>query len=277
MLRFNSLLWGCLLLIVAAQSNAQPAATTKKGKTFASNKSGLDMRGAYMLTRQVANNGIKDSLMEARQLKIFTDNYLLYVHPGADDSLAVYGVGKYTVADGKVIEDIFYTSAEGPVTSRFELAINHTGNGYAQVIQFAPGQDNISWKLTEDYQRVDQKMVSPLDGAWKQTKVVSVAADGTTETIEAPTQFKFFYRGNFAWVSTVKDAGSNKPVSFYGYGNFKMNGNGELIENNTSSSFKAMLVNKPVTVRIRMLDKDHFEQTIDWEGSKQMEVYERMQ
>lgn len=277
MLRFNSLLWGCAFLLMAATSSAQPAAKNKEGKAFASNKNALDMRGAYFLTRQVANNGTKDSLMEAKQLKIFTDKHMVYVHPGPDDSLAYYGVGRYTVADGKVIEDIFFTSEEGKVNNKFELAINQTGQGYAQVIQFPPGQDNISWKLTEEYRRVDQNLVSPLDGAWKQIKVTSVATDGTTKTNESPTQFKFFYRGNFAWVNTSRDSATNKPVSFYGYGNFKMNGNDELVENNTSSSFKSVLVNKPVTLKIKMLDKDHFEQTIQWEGGKETELYERLQ
>lgn len=275
MLRIHSMLLSCVFLLIAANSIAQPAAK-KDAKTFASNKNALDMRGAYLLTRQVANDGTKDSLMQAKQIKIFTDRHMLYVHPGPDDSLAVYGVGTYRINNGKVIEDVFYTSDQGAVKDQFELAINQTGNGYAQVIQFDPGADNTSWKLIEEYDRVDKDLVSPLDGAWKQTKVISVANDGTTQTREAHTQFKFYHRGNFAWVNTTKDATTNKLVSFYGYGNFKMNGKDELIENNTSSSFKTALVNKPVTVKIKMLDKDHFEQTIQWEGGKDTEVYERL-
>jgi len=37
----------------------------------------LSMAGAYTMTRQVLNDGTKDSLLDRSQLKIFTDKYVM--------------------------------------------------------------------------------------------------------------------------------------------------------------------------------------------------------
>lgn len=269
-----------LLLLSIIQVQAQPTAKakTKAAKTTASNPESLGMRGAYQMTRQHASDGTRDTSFNRQQQKIYTDKHMIYVHAADNDSLAVYGIGTYKVENGKVIENVFFTSDSGAVNERYELAINKLGDGYSQVIYFNDQASNNTFVLTEDYKRVDKNITSPLDGAWKQVKRISIAKDGTTITDENPTQFKVYQAGNFIWVNTSRDTVNNKPVSYYGYGTFKMKGQNELVENNTNTTFASVLVGTPVTVQIKFTGKDSYQQTIMWpNGNKEIEVYQRLQ
>src|ERR671913_382113 len=87
-----------LLLFARINSSAQQSITTEnKNKSF-------DMKGAYSMLRQFANDGLNDSMMNSEQFKIYTDRYMIYVHPKAGDTLAEYGIGLYEVKNGKVME-----------------------------------------------------------------------------------------------------------------------------------------------------------------------------
>lgn len=269
----------CCFLLFSLYSYAQPvaAAKTKAAKMNMGRSNTSNMRGAYQMIRQVVNDGTKDSLINNEQFKIFTDRHMNYVHPAQGDSLAVYGIGTYKVENGKVIENIFYTSSEGKVNEQYELSIKQLGDGYSQVINLPAQGENRSFVLTEDYKRADRSPATPLDSAWKQVRRMSIAKDGTTRTDESPTQFKVFQAGNFIWVNTSKDSATNKPVSVYGYGTFKTNGKNAIVEQNTSSTFKSILVGVPVTVQIKFTGKDSFQQTIEWpNGNKEIEVYQSL-
>src|SRR5688500_2784243 len=73
----------------------------------------LKMEGAYSMTMQVLNDGTKDSSLDRGQLKIYTSNYMMYASPNLTDSFANFGIGKYRIENGKVIEDIFYRAITG--------------------------------------------------------------------------------------------------------------------------------------------------------------------
>ena len=88
------------LLFCSINSTAQSAAKAKddkmKGKAAASTgknnttkQGSFTMQGVYAMLLQVANDGTKDSLINSQQLKIYTDRYMIYAHPAADDSLAI--------------------------------------------------------------------------------------------------------------------------------------------------------------------------------------------
>lgn len=236
----------------------------------------LNMRGAYTMQKQTIDSGAGPGVLNTQQLKIYTDKYFMYAHRASDtDSLAVYGIGTYTVKNGKVIENGMYGSA-GPDTGTYELVINKDPDGYSQVINFPSNEPGKKYILTEDYKKNDRKMVSPLDGAWKQTKVVNIDSSGKATTNDTPTQFKIFESGNYMWANTSKDK-DGKLVSFYGYGTFDMPKPNQIVETTTSSSFASSLIGIPVTVNIRLMGKDNYEQTITWpDGSKLIETYQRM-
>jgi hypothetical protein len=241
------------------------------------NTSGFTMQGAYVMQKQVLDSGTGPNVLDVQQQKIFTDKYLMYVHPRSKtDSLAVYGIGTYKVVNGKVIESMFYGSG-GPVNEKFELAVAHNKDGYSQVINFPGNEPNKVYKLTEEYVRAANTTKTPIDGAWKQTRIEMVDKGGKSTVDDNPTQFKLFESGNFMWANTEKDPVSGKYLSRYGYGTFTMTKPDEVIETSVSSTFKTALVGRPVTLKIKMMGKDKFQQTIEWEdGSKMIELYERM-
>ena len=232
----------------------------------------LNMRGAYTMQKQTLDSGAGPGVMNVQQLKIYTDKYFMYAHRASDtDSLAVYGIGTYTVQNGKVIENGMYGSG-GQDSGRYELAISTEPEGYSQVINFPSDDPNKHYILKEDYKKNIRKMVTPLDGAWKQTKVVNIDGSGKASTDENPTQFKIFESGHYMWANTAKDK-DGKNVSYYGYGTFDMPKPNQIIETATSSSFISSLVGIPVTINIRMMGKDNFAQTIPWpDGSKLIET-----
>ena len=79
------------------------------------------------------------------------------------------------------------------------------------------------------------------------------------------------------WVNTSKDSATGKPLSFYGYGTYKMNGKDQLVENTASSSFASVLVGKPVTLQIKMQGNDAYQQTIQWpDGTRETEFSQKM-
>jgi hypothetical protein len=264
----------CLLAVFLAAVlflNAQQptmASTVKKAKG--------DMQGAYTLLKQVVNDGTKDSTMQVEQQKIYTRGYMMYAHQLPNDSLAEYGIGTYTIENGKLVEDVFYTSSNGDQKTKVELGIRKTGDGYIQVINFPADSQGVRYTLTEDYKTVSQALSTPLDGAWKQTRSTFTPKNGKITGNTSPTQFKVFESGHFIWASTVKDSLTQKPISFFGYGTFGMKGN-EVTENNTQTTFAHDLLGKPVTLQIQFTGNDSYTQTIVWpNGDQSVEVYQRL-
>ena len=174
------------------------------------------------------------------------------------------------------MEYVFHNSTSGAVKDSFELNIYKMGNGYKQTIHF-PEAEGRRWTLIEDYINVGKDTKSPLDGAWKQTKVTYVAPNGKRETDNNPTQFKVFESGHFAWVRTEKGSENGKPVSYYGYGSFDMDGTKKLTEINTSSTYRSMLMGVPVSAQLEFPAKDMYRQTIVFDnGAKTIEDYRRL-
>ena len=83
-----------VLIAITFTSRAQ-------GVTTLDSSNQLNMKGAYSMLRQVANDGTADSMMNSEQFKIYTDRYMLYVRPIAGDTLAAYGIGTYEIKEGQ--------------------------------------------------------------------------------------------------------------------------------------------------------------------------------
>jgi hypothetical protein len=247
------------------------------GAQHSSNNANGSMQGAYTMLSQKINSNGKDSTMDVQQLKIYTDHHFMYAHSLPGDSLGNYGIGRYTMNNGKVTEYSMYTGANGEHMDTFDVSITKNPEGYMQVINFPPDNQGNKFILTETYRNDSKNMKSPLDGAWKMTKVTIYPKDGQPTVVDHPTQYKVYQSGHYMFGATQLDSATKKPVSSYGYGTFTMDGPDKITETATNSTFKSSLVGNPVQLKIAMKGKDQYAQTIVWpDGTKTVEEYERL-
>lgn len=233
----------------------------------------LSMAGAYTMTRQVLNDGTKDSLLDRSQLKIFTDKYVMYASPNLTDSFANFGIGTYHVNDGRIVEEIFYTTSTDKRDSSV-LMIENNANGYKQEIAKLPinGKD---YKLTEVYENVGSAISSPLDGAWKQVRNVYIRNAGDSSVNTTPIEYKIYQSGYFIWAITTKDS-AQKNVSVFGYGTFDYDGKNRSKETMMNSTFVSTK-GKGYDVAIDMNGRNAYRQTITFaNGDRSIEYYERL-
>ena len=265
------------LVILSISLNAQVVQTknTDRQKT-GSVDGGRSMKGAYLMTMQKATQNNKDSLMDAKQFKIYTDGYYMYAHTLGVDTLGDYGVGTYTIQNGKLTEHSFYTSANGIHDDSYDVKIAKTPGGYTQVINFPADASGAAFILTESYKNMSKDLTFALDGAWKMTKITMTATDGTPTVINDPVQYKFYQSGYFIFGSTQTDPSTKKTVSGIGYGSFTVNSPDEITETAINSSYHSN-INTPIKLKLSFTGKDHYQQTIVWpDGSKMTEEYERL-
>ena len=227
------------------------------------------------MTTQTLNDGTKDSVLQRNQLKIYTDEYMIYASPNLTDSFANFGIGKYKVEKGKVYEYRFYTAEQGEKMDTFELNIEKTYNGYKQVIEHI----NIggkTYKLTEEYVSKGTDQKSPLDGTWKQVKNVYLTAKGDSSVNNNPLEYKTFEAGYFIWAISVKDS-ANRRTSVFGYGPFTYVNDSKIKETVANTTFATGLLGKTYDVDIQMSGTDSYKQTITFaNGNKSTEVYQRL-
>lgn len=238
----------------------------------------MDMKGVYSLVKQTIKSDTKDSLVNKKQLKIYTDRYMMYASPNATDSLANYGIATYRVNDdGKVVENIFYTSGNGEKRDSAILKVSKTSKGYTQVIDDV-NVNNAKAVSTEEYENVGKQVTTPLDGVWKQVTRMYINKKGDTLIDNVQTQFKLYQGGYFIWANTYEDTVSHKYPSAFGYGTFEMEGNNAATEINTNSTYAVSLISKPYKIEIEFPDKDSYKQThVNASGEKSIEIYKRLE
>ena len=235
----------------------------------------IEMLGAYQMTSQVLNDGTKDSVIDRKQLKIYTDKYMMYASPNVTDSFANFGIGKYKIDDGKVIEYRFYTAEEGEKMDTFVLDIEKTYNGYKQVINDITIQGK-KYKLTETYESYATDQKSSLDGAWRQVKNIYFPSKGDSSVNNNPLEYKAFQSGYFIWAITVKDS-TNKRTSVFGYGPFQTINPDRIRETVANSTFVSGVVGRKYDVDIKFNGNDTYQQTLTFaNGDRSTEVYERL-
>ena len=251
-----------LILLIAAGCSNKP-------------KEVPNMAGAYYMTRQVINDGTRDSVIDRKQLKIYTDKYMMFATPNLTDSFATFGIAEYKFDGEKLQEYILYRASEGDEKDTAELKIEKTDKGYIQVI------DNILFngrpvKLTEEYETINRPQQSPLDGSWKQIKNIFINQKGDSSVNETPLEYKTYQSGYFIWAITTRDS-ANQRTSVFGYGPFEMatpNKSKETIQNST---FVTSLIGKTYEVDIAFNGTDTYTQTITFaNGEKSIEIYEKL-
>lgn len=241
-----------------------------------SSKKAPVMAGAYLMTSQTVNDGTtKTRFTEAKQLKIYTDKFMMYTQVIASDSSASFGVGTYTSDTSGVTENVFYTSSNNSFndTARsYKLSITKTADGYNQVIPEILINDQKS-KLTEVYQTVGKKQETPLDGVWKQTK--SYELKGTDTSWYNRTEYKALNDGYFMFGITDKDS-TGKITTGIGFGIFSMEGDNQMKETDLNSSY-SIIAGQSFIIDFQMDGNDKYMQSITHpDSTKTVEFYERM-
>lgn len=235
----------------------------------------LNIKGAYSMTSQVLNDGTKDSAIDRKQLKIFTDRHMMYASANLTDSFANFGIGEYSIDKGKVVEHIFYSSTNADKRDTVTLLVDTTENGFTQVIESIPYEGK-NYKLTEKYIEESKDRATPLDGAWKQVKNIYITSKGDSSVNENPMEYKVYQSGNFIWAITTKDS-TQTPFSVFGYGVFQMDGDNKSVETIKNSTFTSGLVGKTYEVAIELDGNDSYKQTITFaNGDRSVEIYKRL-
>lgn len=240
-----------------------------------SDKKNVSMPGAYkMLSQNIQYDKIDTTYKTTLQMKIYTEDYMMYTSVNSLDTISSFGIGTYSVNKDTVTENVIYsasdtTASENP--GKYHLIIEKTGNGYKQIIPDILTQGR-HIKLTEEYEKAGKPVTSALDGAWKLTKSYSIKGQDTTEN--KITQYKTYYAGIVVWGSTSADS-LNKLHTGTGYGAFEMTGN-KVKEFMIASTFHQVRGHN-FDIDIQMNGKDGFKQTItNTDGTKSVEVYERL-
>lgn len=241
-----------------------------------SDKIAPHMPGTYLMESQTVNYDNKDTKYTGlKQLKIYTDQFMMYAQLNPADSVAAFGVGSYTSDTSGVTENIIF-SAHGSrwdsTHPSYPLDIHTTPDGYKQFIPEIMIQGDQT-KLTEVYHKVGTTVTSPLDGVWKE--VESYGIKGTDTSRNNRIQYKAFYRGYFIFGNSVADSSSVRYTGI-GFGTFEPDGDNKINETDLNSSYP-IIAGHTFSVEYELIDADHYKQTINnSDGSKSVEFYERV-
>ena len=232
------------------------------------------MKGAFQMLSQTVNDGKKDSVYQSSQFKIYTDSHVMYVGIGADSS-DYFGIGTYSVENGKVNETMFFTAGNATSNDKptsYVLDIQKTDKGYKQVIREMQTDDG-KFTVTEDYQNAGSATTSLLDGTWKETKLI-IIAKGDTTVYTTGTQYKMYESGNFIFGSSFADSTGTKFTNV-GYGTFEKVSDTQIKETIKVSTYRS-IVGRTLNVEIKMIDATHFRQTIANGDGFNIEEYEKL-
>lgn len=237
-----------------------------------------EMPGVYSMQSQTIDDGTNQTtLKELKQLKVYTDDYFMYVQSNNANSTYSFGIGSYSVDDsGYVIEKTIFTARDTnfnaePKTYKLDITTNY--DGYKQVIPDITigGQKS---KLTELYTRSGSKESTPLDGVWKLTNFFIVNGNDTASFER--TQYKAFYNGYFMYGQYIINDSTGGHSTGMGYGTFKMDGDTKLQETDLNSSYN-ITPGQVYTLDVQMVNENGYKQTLNQpDGSKHIEVYQRM-
>lgn len=238
-------------------------------------KEPINMPGVYKMLSQNIKNETRDTSFTSReQLKIFTEDFMMYANVTPPDSAGAFGVATYTVSQDTVIENVIYSAAyttNDATPRKYNLMVEKTDKGFNQIIPEIEMQGQ-NYKLTEMYESTGTNVKSPLDGAWKQVRRYQVNKNDTA--IMSGVEYKAYYGGYVIWGQTWSDTADVNHTAI-GYGKFEMVSPNKVKESmiaSTSSTVKG----HDFDIAIEMNGTDEFTQIINESGTKYVEVYQRL-
>jgi hypothetical protein len=235
-----------------------------------------NMPGTYLMISQTLNDSARETkYTELKQLKIYTDDFMMYVQVNPSDSVSAFGVGTYSSDTGTVTENVIYSASNTNFVTTprtFKLNIKKTSDGYEQVIPHFV-TDSQNYKLTEVYQKVGTATKTPLDGVWKEVRSYNLRGKDTLKTTR--TQYKGFYNGYFMFGHTFMDSASKKHTGI-GFGTFQMVNDKKIKETDLNSTY-SIIAGNTFDIDIEMTGTDQYKQTLtNANGTIGVEYYERL-
>ena len=208
------------------------------------------------------------------QMKIYTEDFMMYAGVNPKDSSSTFGIGSYSMNKDTATENVIYTASDSTsddTARNFTLIIEKTAKGYKQVIPSMQwGTDKVN--LTEDYESLGTATKTSLDVAWKQIKRYSVKGRDTSNMTSV--QYKIYFGGYTIWGHSWTDS-LNKKYTGVGFGKFVMTGN-KVKESMISSTYSSV-TGHDFDIDIELNGTDGFTQTnTDPDGTRNVEVYSRM-
>jgi hypothetical protein len=252
-----------LLLVITGCSNPE-----KKGNE--------SMAGAYrMMSQRIKSDKTDTTYTSRQQLKIFSEDFMMYAHVTPPDSVGSFGIGSYDYIKDTVSESIIYTASDSTSSinpGTYKLFIKKTDKGYIQIIPNIMSEGTM-YELTEEYEAVGTASKSSLDGTWKKIKRLEI--HGTDTTVHTgDVQFKAYYAGHVIWGDNWTDT-LNENHTAIGFGKFEMTGN--KVKESMMESTYAAVRGHDFDIEIEMMGVDDFKQTItNADGSKSVEFYQRL-
>ncbi len=234
------------------------------------------MQGAYNMLSQSFNSISLDTTYTNRtQLKIYADDYMMYLRINLANSVSAFGIGTYKFDSGKLKENIIYSTAgEMEIPGSTLDSFNITGNnkGYEQVIAQIMSDKGLL-RVTEVYESLGKPAASPLDGAWKNTANYTINGNDTTKLNDR--LYKIFYAGHWGTglfgIDSLQRGNTN-----IAYGTFEMDGNNKIKETVITAT-SAALRGQAFEGDIEIKGTNEFKQTITMPtGVKYVEVYQRL-
>jgi hypothetical protein len=237
-----------------------------------------NMKGAYKMLSQNLKGDTLDITNNNSQLKLYTEEYMMWTNYSPADSGRGFGICAYITNEDEVIESAIYSAANETVsdsTQNYSLTIERTGKGYRQAISSMERGTGARFVSTEEYETVGAAKTSPLDGAWVMTDGFYTNDKGENVPVKA-TIYRAYYAGNFMFGNTMRDA-LNVSQANIGFGTFEMNGDSALTESIQTSSY-ANLVGRKFPITLKWNGPDEFTQTIMAEdgSSSETETYKRL-
>jgi hypothetical protein len=238
-------------------------------------KESLNMPGTYnMLSQSVKGDKTDTTYTSLQQLKIYTEDFMMYANVNSPDSASGFGIASYSVNADTVTENVIYNASDSTsddTLRHFTLIIEKTAKGYKQVIpEIQFGAEKM--KLTEDYESAGTAAKSSLDGAWKLVKSYTIKGKDTTNN--NAVQYKTYNAGYVIWGNNWSDS-MNKKHTGIGFGKFEMTGN-KVKESMTASTYSDVR-GHDFDIDIELNGTDGFTQTMNnTDGTKSVEVYTRL-
>ena len=234
------------------------------------------LSGAYlMLSQSLEGTSGDTTFTERKQLKIYTNHYMMYARLSPEDSVSAFGIGTFSINKGRLTEHIIYSASDTVEnTNSFSGTVNISKRlkGYEQVIPEIMSERG-KVRLTEDYQLLHPGLQSPLDGTWKLTATYSINKKDTIQN--KVVKYRTYYRGNFS-AGSFNTKPSGEKHTIVEFGTFKMNGKNKLKENITYST---MSLRNGQSYNLDILLKGNDALTIkvtDATGIEEVEKYVRM-
>lgn len=218
--------------------------------------------GVYTLDKQVITDGKTDFIKSTEngdvQYKVYTDSGYFYIGINKDSS-AVFGTGSYTQVGNTITETNIYNNGSLDTAWDAKVEITNNDKGYTQLIPELKA-NGVSYKLTEDYTKVQASGKSTLDGIWHQTKNLVVTGKDTAD--KTYNEYKVYSAGHFMWATKyMSDSAAKKMTTIVGHGTFTLN-NEALTEKLDLSSLKGAVGNYDIKVKFNGAD-EYTQETAD--------------